>query len=123
MTVTLDDSAKPHKSIDFKVDEGPEDAKGKTSKAIYKLDGDDKAVLCLRPEGERPDKFEQGRRGAVRHQFDAEGRRSNSSKRVVLIPARITVGPRRCRVCRRPFRCRPPGVQSGPSGIVVQGGR
>jgi uncharacterized protein (TIGR03067 family) len=59
MTVTLDDSAKPHKTIDFKVDEGPEDAKGKTSKAIYKLDGNDKAVLCLRPEGERPDKFEQ----------------------------------------------------------------
>lgn len=59
MTVTLDASAKPHKTIDFKIDEGPEDAKGKTSKAIYKLDGDDKAVLCLRPEGERPDKFEQ----------------------------------------------------------------
>jgi uncharacterized protein (TIGR03067 family) len=59
MTVTLDDAAKPHKTIDFKIDEGPEDAKGKTSKAIYKLDGNDKAVLCLRPEGERPDKFEQ----------------------------------------------------------------
>ena len=35
------------------------DDAGKTSKAIYKLDGNDKAVLCLRPEGERPDKFEQ----------------------------------------------------------------
>jgi uncharacterized protein (TIGR03067 family) len=59
MTVTLDESAEPHKTIDLKIDEAPEDAKGKTVKAIYKLDGDDKASLCFRPEGERPGKFEQ----------------------------------------------------------------
>src|SRR3982751_2205883 len=29
-TVTLDESAKPHKTIDLKIDEAPEDAKGKT---------------------------------------------------------------------------------------------
>jgi uncharacterized protein (TIGR03067 family) len=59
ITVTLDDAAKPHKTIDLKIDEAPEDAKGKTVKAIYKLDGDDKLSLCFRPEGERPGKFEQ----------------------------------------------------------------
>lgn len=32
MTVKLDESAKPNKTIDLKVDDGPEDAKGQTSK-------------------------------------------------------------------------------------------
>src|SRR4051794_24830697 len=32
MTVTLDARARPDKTIDFKIDEGPEDAKGKTSR-------------------------------------------------------------------------------------------
>jgi uncharacterized protein (TIGR03067 family) len=59
MTVTLDATAKPEKSIDFKIDEGPDDAKGKTSKGIYKFDGNDKFVFCFRPEGDRPDKYEQ----------------------------------------------------------------
>jgi uncharacterized protein (TIGR03067 family) len=59
MTVTLDATAKPEKSIDFKIDEGPDDAKGKTCKGIYKFDGDDKFVFCFRPEGDRPDKYEQ----------------------------------------------------------------
>ena len=59
MTVKLDDTAKPNKTIDLHVDEGPEDAKGKTSKGIYKWDGDDKFVFCFTPEGERPTKFEQ----------------------------------------------------------------
>jgi uncharacterized protein (TIGR03067 family) len=59
MTVTLDASAKPEKSIDFKIDEGPDDAKGKTCKGIYKFDGDDKFTFCFRPEGDRPDKYEQ----------------------------------------------------------------
>ena len=59
MTLTLDDTAKPNKTLDFKIDDGPEEAKGKTTKAIYKFDGDDKFVFCMRPEGERPDKFEQ----------------------------------------------------------------
>ena len=59
ITVTLDAAAKPEKSIDLKIDKAPEDAKGKTSKGIYKFDGDDKLVICFRAEGERPTKFEQ----------------------------------------------------------------
>ena len=59
MTVTFDDTAKPNKTIDFKIDDGPDDAKGQTSKAIYKFDGDGKFIFCMRPQGERPDKFEQ----------------------------------------------------------------
>ncbi len=59
MTVTLDAKAKPEKSIDFKIVEGPEDAKGKTCKGIYKFDGSDKFTFCFRPEGDRPDKYEQ----------------------------------------------------------------
>src|SRR5262249_32630863 len=59
MTVTLDAAAKPEKTIDFKIDEAPDDAKGKTSKGIYKFDGNDKFIFCFRPEGDRPDKYEQ----------------------------------------------------------------
>jgi uncharacterized protein (TIGR03067 family) len=59
ITVTLDDAAKPHKAMDMKIDQAPDDAKGQTVAAIYKLDGDDKAQICFRPGGERPDKFEQ----------------------------------------------------------------
>ena len=58
MTVTVDDAAKPEKSIDFKIDEGPEDAKGKTCKGIYKFDGNDKLIFSFRPEGDRPTKYE-----------------------------------------------------------------
>jgi uncharacterized protein (TIGR03067 family) len=59
MTLILDAKAKPDKTVDFKIDEGPDDAKGKTSKGIYKFDGDDKFIFCMRPEGDRPSKFEQ----------------------------------------------------------------
>ena len=59
MTVKLDESAKPHKTIDFKIDEGPDEAKGQTSKGIYKFDGDDKFVFCMTPAAARPTKFEQ----------------------------------------------------------------
>ena len=59
ITVTLDATAKPEKSIDLKIEKAPEDAKGKTSKGIYKFEGDDKLVVCFRGEGERPAKFEQ----------------------------------------------------------------
>ena len=58
MTVTIDSEAKPEKTIDFKIDEAPDDAKGKTSKGIYKFDGDDKLIWCFRPEGDRPTKYE-----------------------------------------------------------------
>jgi uncharacterized protein (TIGR03067 family) len=57
MVVTLDPEAKPEKSIDFKIVEGPDDAKGNTSKGIYKFDGD-KFVFCFAPQGDRPTKFE-----------------------------------------------------------------
>jgi uncharacterized protein (TIGR03067 family) len=59
MTVKLDDAAKPNKTIDLHIDEGPDDAKDATSKGIYKFDGNDKFVFCFMPEGERPTKFEQ----------------------------------------------------------------
>ena len=59
MTVSLDEKAKDAKAIDFTIDEGPDDAKGKTCKGIYKFDGSDKFVFCFRPAGERPEKYEQ----------------------------------------------------------------
>jgi uncharacterized protein (TIGR03067 family) len=59
MTVKIDPTAKPERTLDFHIDEGPDDAKGKTSKAIYKFDGDDTLIFCMRPEGERPAKYEQ----------------------------------------------------------------
>lgn len=58
MTVTIDPEAKPEKTIDFKIDEAPDDAKGKTCKGIYKLEGDDKLIWCFRPEGDRPTTYE-----------------------------------------------------------------
>jgi uncharacterized protein (TIGR03067 family) len=57
MEVTLDPETKPEKTIDFKIVEGPEDAKGNTSKGIYKFDGE-KFVFCFAPQGDRPTKFE-----------------------------------------------------------------
>ena len=59
MTVTIDSTAKPDKTIDFKIDEAPDDAKGKTSKGIYKFDGQDKLILSYCPLGDRPTKYEQ----------------------------------------------------------------
>jgi uncharacterized protein (TIGR03067 family) len=60
MTVKHDPAAKPDNTIDFQIDEAPEDAKGKTSKGIYKFEDDnDTLVFCMRPEGERPTKYEQ----------------------------------------------------------------
>ncbi len=57
MELTLDEAAKPEKTIDFKIVEGPDDAKGNTSKGIYKFDGE-KFVFCFAPQGDRPTKFE-----------------------------------------------------------------
>ncbi len=60
MTVKIDPAAKPEKTIDFHIDEGLEDAKGKTSKGIYKFEDDNATfIFCMRPVGERPEKFEQ----------------------------------------------------------------
>ena len=56
--VKLDPKAKPA-TIDLLIDEGPEDSKGKTSKCIYKLDGE-KLILCVSMPGkDRPKEFEQ----------------------------------------------------------------
>ena len=60
MTVKIDPAAKPEKTIDFHIDEGLEDAKGKTSKGIYKFEDDNATFMfCMCPEGERPEKYEQ----------------------------------------------------------------
>ncbi len=60
MTVKIDPTAKPEKTIDFHIDDAPDDAKGKTSKGIYKLEDDNNTfVFCFRAEGDRPDKYEQ----------------------------------------------------------------
>jgi len=57
--VKVDPEAKPHATIDLTIDEGPEDSKGKISKAIYKLDGE-KLTLCVSlPGKDRPKAFEQ----------------------------------------------------------------
>jgi len=57
--VKVDTEAKPFATIDLVIDEGPEDAKGKTSKGIYKLDGE-KLTLCVsHPGKERPKEFIQ----------------------------------------------------------------
>lgn len=56
--VKVDPKAKPA-TIDLSIDEGPEDAKGKTSKCIYKLEGG-KLILCVSlPGKDRPKEFEQ----------------------------------------------------------------
>jgi uncharacterized protein (TIGR03067 family) len=59
MTIKLNPAANPEKTIDFRIDEGPEDAKGKSSKGIYKFEGEDIFVFCMRPEGDRPTKYER----------------------------------------------------------------
>ena len=56
----IDKDAKPHAAIDLTVVDGPEEAKGKTSKGIYKLDGE-KLTLCVTVPGKetRPKDFAQ----------------------------------------------------------------
>lgn len=59
MTVKIDSTAKPEKTIDFQIDEAPDDAKGKTSKGIYKFESDSKLILSYCPMGDRPTTYEQ----------------------------------------------------------------
>jgi uncharacterized protein (TIGR03067 family) len=57
--VKIDKEAKPNPTLDLEIEEGPEEAKGKTSKAIYKLDGE-KLTLCVSVPGkDRPKEFAQ----------------------------------------------------------------
>src|SRR5262249_19386675 len=57
--VKIDPKAKPNATVDLHIEEGPEDSKGKTSKCIYKLDGE-KLTLCVSTPGkDRPKTFEQ----------------------------------------------------------------
>jgi uncharacterized protein (TIGR03067 family) len=56
--VKADPKAKPM-TLDLVIDEGPEDSKGKTSKCIYKFEGE-KLILCVSMPGrDRPKEFEQ----------------------------------------------------------------
>jgi len=56
----IDKDAKPHPSIDLTVLDGPEEAKGKLSKGIYKIDGE-KLTICVGVPGkqDRPKDFAQ----------------------------------------------------------------
>ncbi len=57
--VKIDKEAKPNATLDLEIEDGPEEAKGKTSKAIYKLDGE-KLTLCVSVPGkDRPKDFAQ----------------------------------------------------------------
>ena len=57
--VKLDPKAKPHATADLVINDGPEEAKGQTSRCLYKLDGE-KLTLCVSlPGKDRPKEFEQ----------------------------------------------------------------
>jgi uncharacterized protein (TIGR03067 family) len=57
--VKVDTDAKPNATLDLEIEDGPEEAKGKTSKCIYKIDGE-KLTLCVSlPGKDRPKDFAQ----------------------------------------------------------------
>lgn len=72
-TITLDPKAEPHPSADFAVKQGPDDVVGKTSKAIYKFDGD-KLVFCVTHPGveKRPAEFKPDEEQAFLFKFKKE---------------------------------------------------
>ena len=61
MTIKLDPKAKPQKAIDFHIDDGPDDAKGKDSIGIYKIEDDGNLTICFRAEGDRPNRIRADR--------------------------------------------------------------
>jgi uncharacterized protein (TIGR03067 family) len=56
--IKLDDKAKPYSTLDFDLTEAPEDSKGKTAKAIYKLEGEKLIISVSTPGHDRPRDFE-----------------------------------------------------------------
>ena len=56
--VKIDDKAKPHPTMDLELTDGPGDAKGKTAKAIYKVEGEKLIVAVSVPGGDRPTDYE-----------------------------------------------------------------
>jgi len=78
--VKVDPKAKPA-TIDLAIDEGPEDAKGKTSKCIYKLEGE-KLILCVSlPGKDRPKEFEQNEGESYVFDLKKEKAKDNVEKR------------------------------------------
>jgi uncharacterized protein (TIGR03067 family) len=67
--MTLDPAAKPNSTIDFLIEDGPEDAKGKMSKGIFKFDGDKLTICVSHPGKDRPTKFEDAPDEAVLFQL------------------------------------------------------
>ncbi len=56
--IKADDAAKPHSTLDIAISEGPEESKGKTGKAIYKLNGEKLLITVSIPGRDRPKDFE-----------------------------------------------------------------
>jgi uncharacterized protein (TIGR03067 family) len=56
--IKIDDKAKPHATLDISISDGPEESKGKTGKAIYKLDGEKLVISVSTPGHDRPKDFE-----------------------------------------------------------------
>lgn len=56
--VKADEKAKPHSTLDISLTEGPEESKGKTGKAIYKLEGEKLVVSVSQPGHDRPKDFD-----------------------------------------------------------------
>ena len=52
--IKVDDKAKPHSTLDIELTDGPEDAKGKTAKAVYKLDGEKLVIAVSTPAAIAP---------------------------------------------------------------------
>jgi uncharacterized protein (TIGR03067 family) len=67
--VKLDAAAKPNPTADFEIEDGPEDAKGKVSKAIYKIDGDKLKICVSHPGKDRPKDYEQVPDEAILFEF------------------------------------------------------